>query len=205
MLIQRCLSSENPRRVSRGLSTSCRTRFFLAGIFRFAGEPHYASDEGACEISQLVGKCCLGPYICSFRVRFVSHTGVHGRICIPNFIPVSAGSYSSPPPHVFLFCDVPRGASSSMATSVPLSQATTLHASDEQPVLRVRNDVEDGASEAESGVQRKSLKFAPPSKYPGAGTIQDPYLVDWDVLDQENPFNWSKPRKWAITAQVMPF
>ena len=109
-----------------------------------------------------------------------------------------------PAPHVFLFCDVPRGASSSMATSVPLSQATTLHASDEQAVLRVRNDVEDGASEAESGVQRKSLKFAPPSKYPGAGTIQDPYLVDWDVLDQENPFNWSKPRKWAITAQVMP-
>ena len=107
MLIQRCLSSENPRRVSRGLSTSCRTRFVLAGIFRFAGELHYASDEGACEISQLVGKCCLGPYICSFRVRFVSHTGVHGRICIPNFIPVSAGSYPSPPPTSFFSATSP--------------------------------------------------------------------------------------------------
>ncbi|PIL23769.1 MFS general substrate transporter [Ganoderma sinense ZZ0214-1] len=87
-----------------------------------------------------------------------------------------------------------------MATSVPLSQATTLHATDEQAVLRICNDVEDGAPVKPEG--GKSLKFAPSSKYPGAGTAQNPYLVDWDVLDQENPFNWSKSRKWAITAQL---
>lgn len=107
-------------------------------------------------------------------------------------------------PHVFIFFDVHRGPSSSMETSVPLSQATTLYAADEQAVLRIRNDVEDGAPpKPESGGPGKSLKFAPASKYPGAGTAQDPYLVDWDVLDQESPFNWSKPRKWAITAQVI--
>ncbi|KAM5539116.1 hypothetical protein V8D89_007339 [Ganoderma adspersum] len=90
-----------------------------------------------------------------------------------------------------------------MATSVPLSQATTLYGSEEQTLFRIRNDVEDRAPvEPEGGSPRKSLKFAPPSKYPGAGTVQNPYLVDWDVLDQENPFNWSKPRKWAITAQL---
>ena len=93
-----------------------------------------------------------------------------------------------------------------MATSVPLSQTTTLHAIDEEAVFRIRRDVEDGApARPESGSHGpgRSLKFAPPSKYPGTGTAQDPYLVDWDVFDVENPFNWSKPRKWVITAQVM--
>ncbi|KAI1790783.1 MFS general substrate transporter [Ganoderma leucocontextum] len=91
-----------------------------------------------------------------------------------------------------------------MATSVPLSQTTTLHATDEEAAFRVRHsDVEDGTpARSETGGPGKSLKFAPPSKYPGSGTRQDPYLVDWDVLDSENPFNWSKPRKWAITAQL---
>jgi hypothetical protein len=39
-------------------------------------------------------------------------------------------------------------------------------------------------------------------KYPGRGTPHDPFVVDWDLGDPENPFNWSKRRKWLITLQV---
>lgn len=41
-----------------------------------------------------------------------------------------------------------------------------------------------------------------PTKYPGSGTPHDPYIVDWDSGDKENPYNWTNPRKWTITAQV---
>ncbi|TFY68915.1 hypothetical protein EVJ58_g732 [Rhodofomes roseus] len=36
-------------------------------------------------------------------------------------------------------------------------------------------------------------------RYPGSGTAEDPYIVDWDVDDPENPFNWSKTRRWVLT------
>ena len=39
-------------------------------------------------------------------------------------------------------------------------------------------------------------------KYPGLGTREDPFIVDWDVDDPENPYNWSKSKKWLITLQV---
>jgi hypothetical protein len=38
--------------------------------------------------------------------------------------------------------------------------------------------------------------------YPGSGTPEDPYIVDWDDNDPENPYNWTKARRWFITAQV---
>ncbi|KIP06011.1 hypothetical protein PHLGIDRAFT_107513 [Phlebiopsis gigantea 11061_1 CR5-6] len=39
-------------------------------------------------------------------------------------------------------------------------------------------------------------------KYPGRGTLEDPFVVDWDLGDPENPFNWSRLRKWIITLQL---
>ena len=39
-------------------------------------------------------------------------------------------------------------------------------------------------------------------RYPGSGTQKDPYIVDWDQDDPENPYNWTKRRKWLITIQV---
>ena len=39
-------------------------------------------------------------------------------------------------------------------------------------------------------------------KYPGSGTHEDPFVVDWSLGDPENPYNWSKARKWLITLQV---
>lgn len=41
------------------------------------------------------------------------------------------------------------------------------------------------------------------SAYPGQGTAQDPYVVDWiKQSDPENPYNWSNGRKWLLTYQV---
>ena len=40
------------------------------------------------------------------------------------------------------------------------------------------------------------------SRYPGGGTGENPFVVDWDPKDPENPFNWSRGRKWLITLQV---
>jgi multidrug resistance protein len=40
-------------------------------------------------------------------------------------------------------------------------------------------------------------------KYPGSGTLEDPYIVGWDSEDdRENPYNWSNTRKWLITTQL---
>lgn len=38
--------------------------------------------------------------------------------------------------------------------------------------------------------------------YPGEGTQYSPYVVDWTENDPENPYNWSRGRKWVITMQV---
>ncbi|KAF8212493.1 MFS general substrate transporter [Mycena galopus ATCC 62051] len=39
--------------------------------------------------------------------------------------------------------------------------------------------------------------------YPGSGTKQDPYVVDWDSeADAENPLNFSNCKKWIITSQL---
>ncbi len=93
-----------------------------------------------------------------------------------------------------------------MATSVPMSQTTTLHATDEEaPHFHVgRVSVPFGSTmhkEAGGGSPSVSQPWHA-QKYPGKGTHEDPYVVDWDIGDAENPYNWSRSRKWAITAQV---
>lgn len=42
----------------------------------------------------------------------------------------------------------------------------------------------------------------PARTYPGSGTLQDPFVVDWDVQDAENPLNFHRCKKWIITSQV---
>ena len=39
-------------------------------------------------------------------------------------------------------------------------------------------------------------------QFRGKGTPENPYVVDWDLGDPENPYNWPNPRKWLITLQV---
>jgi hypothetical protein len=39
--------------------------------------------------------------------------------------------------------------------------------------------------------------------YSGSGTLQDPFVVDWDSEeDPENPLNFYNCKKWIITSQV---
>lgn len=40
------------------------------------------------------------------------------------------------------------------------------------------------------------------SNYPGSGTKDDPYVITWEEEDPENPYNWTKARKWVQTAQL---
>lgn len=40
------------------------------------------------------------------------------------------------------------------------------------------------------------------TRYSGSGTAEDPYVVDWNPDDPENPYNWSKTRRWVYTFQV---
>lgn len=54
---------------------------------------------------------------------------------------------------------------------------------------------------APDAVRPASVKSGAP-RYPGTGTRGDPFVVDWDLGDPENPYNWSTRRKWAITSQV---
>lgn len=41
-----------------------------------------------------------------------------------------------------------------------------------------------------------------PVPYPGAGTREDPFVVDWDPADPQDPYNWSNLRKWLVTSCV---
>ncbi|KAH9483779.1 Major facilitator superfamily multidrug transporter mdrA [Psilocybe cubensis] len=51
-----------------------------------------------------------------------------------------------------------------------------------------------------------SEKSSPPPAeertYLGSGTADDPYVVEWDLNDPEDPYNWPKFKKWVITAQL---
>nr|XP_031859492.1 uncharacterized protein CI109_005140 [Kwoniella shandongensis]KAA5526564.1 hypothetical protein CI109_005140 [Kwoniella shandongensis] len=43
---------------------------------------------------------------------------------------------------------------------------------------------------------------APRPPYPGKGTIDEPYLVDFLPNDPTNPYNWSNSYRWAITLLI---
>lgn len=83
-------------------------------------------------------------------------------------------------------------------TGMSFSQEATLDGHDletppAQPPL-------DQVSDAKVG--RGYQLHAEHRSYPGNGTVYDPYIVDWNLADPANPYNWSKRRKWLITMQV---
>ena len=69
-----------------------------------------------------------------------------------------------------------------------------------QEVVFCIRDEEAGHATKSSSV--KDVTKIDNGKYPGRGTAEDPYVVDWDLGDPENPFNWPSLRKWIITLQV---
>ena len=72
----------------------------------------------------------------------------------------------------------------------PTAITQTITEKDEEEITR-RSSMKDPETPQDDG-----------RKYPGRGTPEDPFVVDWDLGDPENPFNWSKLRKWIITLQV---
>lgn len=77
--------------------------------------------------------------------------------------------------------------------SLSLSREPTLHEPapiQTVPVDTVQNDVQKAPPASEK------------PKYAGSGTHESPYIVDWDENDPDNPYTWSRRRKWIITAQV---
>ncbi|PPQ66843.1 hypothetical protein CVT26_009622 [Gymnopilus dilepis] len=38
--------------------------------------------------------------------------------------------------------------------------------------------------------------------YDGSGSLADPYVVQWDLDDPDNPYNWPRLHKWLITSQL---
>lgn len=60
----------------------------------------------------------------------------------------------------------------------------------------------DAAPDAVRPASASALVESSAPRYPGTGTRGDPFVVDWDLGDAENPYNWSTRRKWAITSQV---
>ncbi|KAJ7715945.1 MFS general substrate transporter [Mycena maculata] len=43
---------------------------------------------------------------------------------------------------------------------------------------------------------------SPARTYTGSGTLQDPFVVDWDLHDTENPLSFNNCKKWIITSQL---
>lgn len=39
-------------------------------------------------------------------------------------------------------------------------------------------------------------------RYRGEGTKESPFVVEWDIGDPEDPYNWPKSRKWPLTLLV---
>ncbi|CDO76524.1 hypothetical protein BN946_scf184750.g4 [Trametes cinnabarina] len=92
-----------------------------------------------------------------------------------------------------------------MATTAPVSQTTTLHAGDTDedtaPASHVPGHSPSRIVHTKSAPRAPSID-KPFKKYPGSGTHADPHVVDWDLADPENPFNWSTRRRWSITFQL---
>lgn len=84
---------------------------------------------------------------------------------------------------------------STLQTDPSSSSRTSESIRDDHP--RYPDDTEKFASCRD--LQSTSL---PRRTYAGSGTSEAPYIVDWDPDDPEDPYNWSKARKWLITSQV---
>ncbi|PPQ89058.1 hypothetical protein CVT25_006430 [Psilocybe cyanescens] len=50
--------------------------------------------------------------------------------------------------------------------------------------------------------EKSSQSTAKARTYMGSGTPDDPYVVEWDLNDPEDPYNWPNVQKWVITAQL---
>ena len=72
------------------------------------------------------------------------------------------------------------------------TQQTIVSQSDSQSASTLNVASMPGSGDQEEGVMI----------YPGEGTAESPFIVDWVPEDPENPRNWTKARKWPLTFLV---
>ncbi|KAJ7109133.1 major facilitator superfamily domain-containing protein [Mycena epipterygia] len=63
-------------------------------------------------------------------------------------------------------------------------------------------DTHPSSESTQSDLEKQLPATSPPRSYPGSGTLQDPFVVDWGLEDAENPLNFNNCKKWIITAQL---
>lgn len=52
-------------------------------------------------------------------------------------------------------------------------------------------------------VDERPVERVPKTLYPGEGTRETPFIVNWPTDDPENPYNWDRgKKKWPLTALV---
>lgn len=80
-----------------------------------------------------------------------------------------------------------------------------VQATSSSDTLEVMSNASQPSSKLDEGAERTSgaVLTSPhmattPSPYKGAGTRDEPYIVDWLAGELENPRNWSKKRKWCV-------
>lgn len=109
-------------------------------------------------------------------------------------------SYSRPPP------------SHGIAECQPLERGEVKNKSnplESSPSQNEKGSVKLARDNAERRIYPSAANSAPTEEdglgedlYPGDGTIENPFVVDWDRQDPENPYNWSKRSRWLLTCQV---
>ncbi|KAI5448817.1 mitochondrial import receptor subunit tom20 [Naganishia albida] len=89
------------------------------------------------------------------------------------------------------------------------SATSTLHEADNMPSSE-KKPVEAQPSPPVDDGRDHTLKLRPwrryvqpwativSHQYPGSGTPEDPYLVDWLPADHENPMTWKRAYKWSV-------
>ncbi|KAK8864681.1 hypothetical protein IAR55_001933 [Kwoniella newhampshirensis] len=97
-----------------------------------------------------------------------------------------------------------------LGTPLSISSSSTMAAVEQDPLRPVtsagplRSDILD--SSLSSARSSSSITIAaddlPRPPYPGKGTIDEPYLVDFLPNDQTNPYNWSNMYRWGITGLI---
>ena len=70
------------------------------------------------------------------------------------------------------------------------------------PVVQAEAEKAKDTAPPDSGAVGEFSDALEPPRYVGHGTDKSPYIVDWDVGDSTNPYNWSNAKKWRITLQV---
>lgn len=110
---------------------------------------------------------------------------------------------------------IPSSSNVSMTSTIhgdPLPKSPPITSTHAQPELRGgiaiarQTTLDNGIAGPLSRVLVPSITrpLEPPveNPYPGKGTIEDPYLVDWLPEERANPYNWSTAYKWLVTGVV---